>query len=536
LSNGTNLEHFARNIPCRILEILIMPNPVSPNIPKTPAPATMSPEKSVDEQQAAVLYQAEDPFDARPADPDTSASLIEFLLAWVASHVERAAQTVKHALGWDKLPSIKTDTTFDTAIVSAPFDVKKNDRTNLRPLEMPFFEALDAKMAAQIHKDAFVQGADLVPDKTVTTDDEKAFSHYLRAWREQKGKPGRVLVSSNFEAGARRISIEVLKLNIDRKSAMQARGEEYWLVQEEADRLQAAATMLSYDEDPTLRSQAKAFIEAGPVPQNSAQQASSFLEWQAWKADKTKLPPEQGFSLDAAVAYATTQIARFTRAEDLKNSAEKQKLVNSATDLIANKARYELDLKKQREEKFEDDLIASLEEEVAQSRAEAKARRAQQQLRSIPASLPIGEAEPVTMPVPADIGAPPPPPPERTPVMNVISTQSVAASSASRPSVPRIPENVPERIDATKMIDALFYDRGFAVDIAAFYDRTLAYLNQLRQSKSVAEDDKVHALMLASFWAAAKKNPALSEKQSSLRDFQVLDELLDVEKIERDFR
>jgi len=331
-----------------------LPRPHSPSNPQAQRPQQRLPQAPLqdgEDTEAIDIFRKDDRFDDRPLDPEKSPGLLDRLRDWMASAFESAAVRVREALGMNKVPSIRDGAAFDDVKVSAPFNVRQVPRSEY-PKEIQDgiakLEADKAAEAAEASKQAFVQGADLVPPAPVVSPDEEDFRHYLSSWREQMrqkgGQPDKVLCPQNFVDGARRFASSLLDLEQQRRAAMEANDKDYWLAPDDQERLEAAAALFISDDDAAARTRAKEVLAAGPVQTVSSDQALSFHAWRDWKRHPDKLPVRENFSLDAAVAYAQRQIQAHAAGAQLKDNQELRTLVGDATELIANQHLYEVRL------------------------------------------------------------------------------------------------------------------------------------------------------------------------------------------------
>ncbi len=312
-------------------------SPSSAQPPKSTEPA----EPVNDADEAIDIYQKDDRFDDRPEDPVKPRSLLGRWRDWMASAFENASLRVMQALRLTKVPSIREGVDFDAIQVSAPFNVKKTERKDFPQEVRDGLDAFEAEQSAAASKQAFIQGADMVPQVTrVPSADEQAFGHYMSAWRQQRHQPGRVTCPQNFEAGARRVASDVLDLERQRRETMAKEGKDYWLAPDDKDRVDAAAALLQSDDDAAARAQAKAVIDAGPVQPLTIDQALVFHAWREWKKNPDKLPSREGFSLDAALAYAHLQVQTHASASHLIENYELRDLLADATELIAHHDQY----------------------------------------------------------------------------------------------------------------------------------------------------------------------------------------------------
>lgn len=378
---------------------------IPPNLPRSHSPSNpqaQQPQGQLSQAQLADgedneaidIFRKDDRFDDRPLDPEKSRGLLDRLRDWMASAFESAAVRVREALGMNKLPSIRDGVAFDDVKVSPPFNVRQVPRSEY-PQEMQDgiakLEADKAAEAAEASKQAFVQGADLVPPAPVVSPDEEDFRHYLSSWREQMrqkgGQPDKVLCPQNFVDGARRFASSLLDLEQQRRAAMEANDKDYWLAPDDQERLEAAAALFISDDNAAARTRAKEVLAAGPVQSVSSDQALSFHAWRDWKRNPDKLPVRENFSLDAAVAYARLQIQTHASGAQLKDNQELRALLGDATELIANQHLYDVRLQ-------EAWLLASLED----LRASDEPQPSEQKPASVKASA----------------SPPPPAPPART--------------------------------------------------------------------------------------------------------------------------
>lgn len=323
------------------MPITVPPNPQKPQSSPLPQPP-LAADKT---EEAIDLYQKDDQFDDRPVDPVQSRDLLdrlrEMISATFAPALAHAAQAVRQALGLSKLPSIRDGADFDAVQVSAPFNVKKATRDDLPAELRDGLAQLDAEKAAETSRQAFVQGADLMPPTPVANPDEQAFGHYMTAWRQQRHQTGKVLCPQNFVEGARRFAVDLLDLQGQRRATMASEGKDYWLAPDDQERVEAATALLKSDDDAKTRALAKDVIDAGPVQKNSIEQALSFHAWRNWKRHPDKLPAREGFSLDAALAYAQLQVQTYASSDTLKDNHDLRDLLADATELIANQRQYD---------------------------------------------------------------------------------------------------------------------------------------------------------------------------------------------------
>lgn len=370
------------------------PRPHSPSNPQGQLSQAKLPDGEGDE--AIDIFRKDDRFDDRPLDPEKSPGLLDRLRDWMASAFESAAMRVREALGMNKVPSIRDGAAFDDIKVSAPFNVRQVPRSEY-PQEMQDgiakLEADKAAEAAEASKQAFVQGADLVPPAPVVSPDEEDFRHYLSSWREQMrqkgGQPDKVLCPQNFVDGARRFASSLLDLEQQRRAAMEANNKDYWLAPDDQERLEAAAALFISDDNAPARNRAKEVLAAGPVQSVSSDQALSFHAWRDWKRNPDKLPVRENFSFEAAVAYAQLQIQTHASGAQLKDNQELRALLGDATELIANQNLYEVRL----DEAW---LLASLED----LRASDKPQASEQKPVSVEASASPPPAAPPARPAP----------------------------------------------------------------------------------------------------------------------------------------
>lgn len=319
-----------------------MPTAVPPNSQK-PVSSPSSPPLPADQARANAhdgidIYRKDDQFDDRPQDPVSPPSLLDRLGDWITAAITQAKHRVMQVLRMDKLPSIRDGADFDAVQVSAPFNVKKLQREDFPSELREGLAQLEAKQAAEASRQAFVQGADLMPPPPEPGADEQAFGHYMTAWRQQRHQAGRVICPQNFVDGARRFAADLLDLQRQRRLTME---NNYWLAPDDQMRVEAATALLLSDQDAATRALAREVTDAGPTQKNSIEQALSFYAWREWKRHPDKVPAREGFSLDAALAFAQLQVQTFASGDLLKDNHELRDLLADATDLIANQRRYD---------------------------------------------------------------------------------------------------------------------------------------------------------------------------------------------------
>ncbi len=421
-----------------------MSTKLPPNLsrPHSP-PISQAPLPDDEGNEAIELFRKDDRFDDRPQDPVKSPGLLDRFRDWMASAFESAAVRVREALGFNKVPSIRDGAAFDAVKVSAPFNVRQVPRSEY-PQEMQDgiakLDAEKASEAAEASKQAFIQGADLVPPAPVASPDEEDFRHYLSSWREQMrqkgGQPDKVLCPQNFVDGARRFASRLLDLEQQRRAAMEANNKDYWLAPDDQERLEAAAALFLSDEDAATRTRANEVLEAGPVQPVSSNQALSFHAWRDWKRNPDKLPVREDFSFDAALAYAQLQIQTHASSALLKDNQELRALLGDATELIANQHLYDVRL----EEAW---LLASLDDLRASDKPQASEQK--------PASVKVS-----TSPPPPAPSARPAPPARR----ERTEASSVTLSFAERMGLPDLGSLTPE--------DRMMAEETFSKFVEAF--------------------------------------------------------------------
>lgn len=279
-------------------------------------------------------------------------------------------------------------------------------------------------------------------EATLPSDpDREAFDAYARLCKQDGKPPGEVLIPQNFDKAASAYASEFAD-RILGSSVVQ--GQDFHLGFEDQTRLPVAIAVLQQQNDnPLAKSKAKALVEIGPVPVSSAQQATSFMAWRAWKQDPDKFPSDADFSIDAAMRHASELLAQFAGKPQARLD-EVKAILNDATELIVQQEAIQKRYNEQKLWREGEQLMSKLLASVEAARPEPVAT---------PAKPVVSSANPVPTAAPVDLrpGPPPPPPPRvrrpsSMPVSDLPETP-LPATPAPPPPAPR-KQNLPHLVGA----------------------------------------------------------------------------------------
>lgn len=271
--------------------------------------------------------------------------------------------------------------------------------------------------------------------------DREAFDAYARLCKQDGKPPGEVLIPQNFDKAASAYAFGFADRILENQVAQ---GQDLHLGSEDQARLPVAIAVLQQQNDnPLAKSKAKALVEIGPVPVSSAQQATSFMAWRAWKQDPDKFPSDADFSIDAAVRHASELLAQFAGKPQAMLD-EVKAILNDATELIANQTDIQKRYNEQKLWREGEQLMSKLLASVEAARPEPV---------TTPAKPVVSSADPAPTAAPVDLrpGPPPPPPPRvrrpnRMPVSD-LPEAPLPATPAPPPPAPR-KQNLPHLVGA----------------------------------------------------------------------------------------
>lgn len=303
--------------------------------------------------------------------------------------------------------------------VSAPRQLPSNGTETRQPeIANRDAEQLHAVAKAAVATDSGRPAGAPLPGSPSSQADKnrEAFDTYVRLAKEEAMPPGAAFIPQNFEKGTVAHANAMVDQVLDAKKKAEAEGGEFYLPSEQQEKLKIAAGVLEQQKD-NLIAKAKAAEArgAGHVPTNTAQQFSSFMAWREWKNTPDRLPANEDFSIDAALAYAHEVLAQnASKAEAMQ--PEIKALLNDAIVLIAKADEFR--------DKYENArLIANV---LASAEA---ARPAPKEFSSARTGTLARPAEQTAVDSQGGRGMPPPPPPPRR--------QSNPHASAVLPETPQ---------------------------------------------------------------------------------------------------
>ena len=137
-----------------------------------------------------------------------------------------------------------------------------------------------------------------------------------------------------------------------------------------------------------------------------------------------------------------------------------------------------------------------------------------------------------------DAGPPPPPPPRRSPAQqppgSIVTASTVPAEqsqeAATPPKLPAFP------IEATSLSLGMIKLNYQLNELRTIIQGARRYFAALAKGSPPAINDKASAITLANLWTLAKSDASVEREMQALEFFNALDQLLQTEKIQADFR
>lgn len=344
---------------------------------------------------------------------------------------------------------------------------------------------------------------------------ERAFSWWLNEY-DKNGD--RAFCQSNFEPGARAIAQQIYDYEFERCKEFANRPNDFWRSAENAERLAAATALLG-----RAVPMPDGLTMPADVPTYSREQKASFMAFKEWKSGG-KLPANRGIDLQSALGYAEDFLKVHSTLADASNKDTKA-LIDLAYDLKCNYDRYLLELTVKMGNLASEALLSS-----------AGAMRTQELVpeRGEPPPPPPPRARLVAAPPPPpprkrEVGPPPPPPPPP----RRADAQVAPLKGDERTATTQLPE-FPSDIQSMHL---LFLRNSFSpAELRKIIGSTSHYFNALANSEAIDANHRAGAVTLANLWTLAKEDKAKLTTMTNLPDFEVLDQLLQVEKIRHDFK
>ncbi len=338
--------------------------------------------------------------------------------------------------------------------------------------------------------------------------DERAF----KWWVNEYNKNGeRAFCQNNFEPGAKVVAQQVYDSEVRRCNEFANKPDSFWRSAESGERLAAAAALLkkAIPMPDGMNIQVK-------VPTYSPEQKASFIAFNAWKSGGMS-PIDREIDLKSALDYAEDFVKAHNTLPDALNKDTKASL-DLAFDLINGYNSYLLKLTAQTGAQASRNLLASV-----------KATQNEDLARSTLAPVEPRNAEPPPPPPPRrrDLSPPPPPPPRRV----------NAQVSAPRDTIRATAADVTEFPSEIKSLDLLFLRDSFSPgELRQIIRSTRAYFRAVAHSEAIDAIHRAGAMTLAGLWKMAKEDKEKIATMKNLPDFEILDQLLQVEKIRDDVR
>lgn len=435
----------------------------------------------------------EDLFDARPiypdelkAKPSTFRTVINFfrnVFSPLVNGVRSAFMVIQHAFG-------RPDTT------SAALRYIKE----AVPVSLPKQETVMSTHASLVEQEAKagkVEVAEIVASAAPEVDSDAGdFSQYMRVYKEDQTKGEDTVCPQNFREGAIRQAQKLFDSETTRCAEYADRPKEYNLTKDEQLKLKASAALLKKQvpHPVTLK-----LGETREVAGNSVEQFGSFLAWREWKKKGT-LPENGNIDLAAAKKYAESYIAEHNGREYLENKQVKD-VLNEAFLLISSYDKNEENIK------FEKILFSiNAAKEVGTKKTENK------QSLSLPTPPPSPQVKANGPP------APPPPRAEVAPSPSELQAQAAAKMLGLKPTdIAQIGNLVMGKIKST-VREKIIYD-------------ALLFLERQQEERFNPYLAK-EAINFAQYWNKAKENQETLIQLKNLQSFAMLDQQLDVNKIE----
>ncbi len=333
--------------------------------------------------------------------------------------------------------------------------------------------------------------------------DEQAFGVWLNSY---KNLGDRAVCQQNFEARAKSVAQKIYDAESDRYAQAKQQDDTYWLSKDDQIRLKAAAALLKKNLPYSDKSSAS---EIGDPPTYHPDHQHNFSVWRTW-IEKKEWPDRGLPDLKPALIYAKDFIRSHAESPDKHDDKTKSELA-AAFQLVAFENDYAL-------EKINSSAAPIMRELLMTAEDSAEAQPA------FPHEPPL----PPPRRSKVDYGPPPPPPSPR-----------VTADSAKTAEIlsPLRVTSLPDFPNDAKSLQLLPIQATYTVvELRTIIINAKTYFEALKEDRQFSVESKAGAITLANLWKLAKSDGVKMAKLEQLEFFNDLDQLLQPEKIEKDFK
>jgi hypothetical protein len=430
---------------------------------------------------------------------------INDFFGWIGGGVLAAADHVAAAFGRRQIvgevvaKNIKDDVqpslmNLETASKAEGGTIKKINSASQSPkLEVgPDIDANNDSISSTSLKDA----------KSENDADEQAFAYWLGKYKEN---PDSASCQQNFEARAKRVAQKIYDTESDRYAQAKQQHDTYWLSNDDQIRLKAAAALLKKNLPYSNKSSASKIDDP---PTYHPDHQHNFSVWRTW-IEKKEWPDRGLPDLKPALIYAKDFIRSHAESPDKHDDKTKLELA-AAFQLVA----FENDYALQEINSSAVPIMSELLKAAESSRDE----------------YPISRGEPPPPPPrrpKVDYGPPPPPSPR------------VTADSAKTAEIlsPLRVTSLPDFPNDAKSLQLLPIQATYTVvELHTIIINAKTYFKALKKGRQFSVESKAGASTLANLWKLAKSDGVKMAKLEQLEFFNDLDQLLQPEKIEKDFQ